>query len=103
MEPKSSSDAFGPFLETLQQSKKQTSKSRKSANIPIDLLVLLKEEGSVSVSEIFENSDVGLFEVTNALKELQDADLLRISGPSGQESVELTPTGDKLAMLAKSK
>lgn len=100
MEKQSSTDDFGSFLETLQRSKEGARKGRRAKNIPMNLIIFLKERGPISITDVITEMGLPFSDITSALMELQNAEFVTISGPSGKEIIELTPTGENLAGFA---
>ena len=104
MEPtKSSSDAFGPFLESLQRSRQQNASQAQDRSLPLAVVAMLRKAGPMPVLEVLRASGLSFREITDALLELQDAEFIELSGASGDEVARLTPTGGRLASLAEAK
>jgi len=93
----SSSDSFGFFLESMQR--RSAGEGAAKAE-PLTILRVLTSKGALTMPELLAESHVRVFELTESLKMMSEAGLVSLEGSGGEETVELTPTGAKVAVLA---
>jgi predicted transcriptional regulator len=101
MEKKSSSDAFGTFLQSVQRYRQESAEG-PARSIPQRLLRQLQESGPTPVVELMPQSELSFTELAEVLKEMEAADFITIQRVSGEEMVELTPVGEKVARFSES-
>lgn len=99
MEKKSSTDTFGTFLENVQQQNKMVGEQARR-NVPQELLRGLLDSGPKPVVKLMPESGLPFTEFARIIKEMEEADFIQIQGSSGEETVELTPIGEKVARFA---
>lgn len=99
MQPQSSSDSFGAFLERLHH--------RGSVQSPVNTepLIILRAlvKGPLGIPELLAQTRVPVFQFSESLRMIGDAGLVRLEGPAGSETVQLTPTGEKVAAIAENR
>lgn len=91
MEQKPSLNRFGTFLETIRKPA-----AGPSADRPMIVLRELARSGPEPIRELMRATQMGIIEFAESVKTMQDIGLLRVTGPAGGETVELTPTGSQL-------
>jgi DNA-binding MarR family transcriptional regulator len=88
------SNYFGTFLETV-----QAKEEAETNGAPIALIHVLDERGPLAVTEIQTLLNVDILNLSKALETMSEAQLVQLSGRAGEETVSLTPQGQRLAEL----
>lgn len=101
MKPKSQADTFGSYIDIFQKHMADQEKEKSLGGNPFDLLMLLAESHPKPVQELFSASRMGFADFADALKTLTKLEMITMSGPAGQELVDLTPTGERLIHAAE--
>lgn len=97
MKPQSSSDSFGAFLERMQRTRVVQGPAKTE---PLTILHVLASKGALTMPQLLAESRVSLLEFSETLTIMRDAELVRWEGPAGDETVQLTPTGSRVAAIA---
>ena len=94
--------SYAPFLEARQKREKRQQKA--SGRPAFDLIGVLDgaEDRELPVSELMSRSGMGFAEYSDALKRLQVAGIIEMTGAAGEEVVRLTPKGEEIAGLSRS-
>lgn len=69
--------------------------------LALRLLAVLVERGPLPVAELQREVQLAFTDFSRVLDNVRLAGLVEISGPFGGEVVELTPTGESLALLQR--
>jgi hypothetical protein len=92
----SRADSFGTFLKSLQEAEGESAGRDRAV---IELLRELTRSGPQPLHEVQEATGLGFLAFADAVKACVRADLVSISGPEGQETIELTQIGSRLASV----
>jgi predicted transcriptional regulator len=96
--PPRKGSSFAPFLEKMQQYRQR---QQTPGGSPLKLLTILVSSGPRPVPELIRESGMGFADFAEALETMQEAGLIALAGQPGQEVVEITPSGERMARLAK--
>lgn len=101
---KGKADSFGTFLEQVKRynnigqqrtpAPRQAEDDQKPGNV---LLRIVSGAGPLTVSELMRESSLGFSEFADALKSIQQADLVSLESRDGDELVKLTEKGERVA------
>ncbi len=101
MEARTKHDSFGTFLKTIESHGiGEANDQQEHEAFPVDslrILVSLAKSGSEPVTQLLADSEVEFVKFADALKEMRGASLIDLTGEPGNETVQITPTGEQLA------
>lgn len=101
MEARTGHDSFGTFLKTLySHGVEKTMDQQNHEAFPIDslkILVTLAKSRSEPLCQLMAESELEFTKFADALKGMREASLIDFAGKPGNETVEITPTGEELA------
>lgn len=99
MEPKSSPDSFGTFLEIMQAARRPSETPEEAAS---KLLAALSERDGQTLDELLEETRLSRLVFVAGLERLQEQELVETSGPLGAEQILLTDRGRRFWAIARS-
>jgi predicted transcriptional regulator len=100
MEPKRQQQSDGGFRTYIEELNRLEKAQRSDRIDPLKILGMLRESGPIPVPELMVKSGLGFTEFAATLKTMLDTGLISLTGPSGQEVVEITQNGSQLVQLA---
>jgi len=89
------SNYFGTFLETVQARENEPDQG----SAPIELIRLVEQQGPIKALDLQAALHLDLIAFSNAVQAMKDAHLVELTGQAGDEKVELTEQGHRLAEL----
>ncbi|MBI2871956.1 MAG: hypothetical protein HYY00_02055 [Chloroflexi bacterium] len=93
MQSQQRGENFGPFLRGLKHSKGRSAPDEGQTK----LLAVLAYEGPQRVEELRRMGGLGLPDFLKALDHMLGDGLVKLEGPRGEETVSLTPLGERAA------
>jgi hypothetical protein len=92
-----SADSFGTFLESMQR---QASTGNETNAEPLAILRVLKDKRVLKAPDLLAESRVNVFSFAESLRVMREAGLVSMGGPTGEETVQITPAGESVVSLA---
>ncbi len=99
MKSKSSSEYFGEFLRSIQESEQRQDLSSFSSSIPFKLMAALADLGPQDPASLMTASGLGFDEFTEVVKSLRVAGLIEVEGSAGYEKIELNSKATQLIQV----
>jgi Mn-dependent DtxR family transcriptional regulator len=91
----SSSDYFGTFLSTVQAKEDQPD----TGSAPLEMIALIDEHGPMRINDLQAALHQDIMSFSKVLLTMSDAKLIELKGKPGEETVDLTEPGRRVAEL----
>ncbi len=101
MAQKTKAGSFSAFLEARQRRERSRQVPSKVSAISLLGILAETEANELPVAELMSKSGMGFVEYAEALKSLEAAGLIAMSGAAGAEEVRLTSKGEEVVTLSR--